>query len=79
MGKSLLVARAIGGLLVITAFLALTIAHVAGLVTFGPSERLILIGLAYSLLGIDRLLKAFVTAIQRIDLSVKRDTDNGNE
>lgn len=79
MDQSLKVARAVGGLLVIIAFLGLTVAHVFNVVTFGTAERLVLLGLAYTLLGIDRLLKAFFVAVERIDISVKRDVDNDNE
>jgi hypothetical protein len=49
-------------------------AHLLDILTFPASERILLIGLAYSLLGIDGLVTGFVTAVERINLSVTRDT-----
>jgi hypothetical protein len=74
--RRLRVTRAFGGLLVILVFLVLLTAHLLGLLTFPASERILLISLAYTLLGIDSLLKAFATAVESIDLSIERDTDD---
>jgi hypothetical protein len=73
--RRLRVARAYGGLLVIVGFLVLLTAHLLDILTFPASERILLISFAYTLLGIDSLLKVFATAVESIDLSIERDTD----
>lgn len=75
MTRLLDVTRALSGLLTIAVFLGLTVMHALTMIEFASSERLILLGVAYSLLGMDSLIAAFLKAIQRIDLSVKRDVD----
>lgn len=73
------ITRAFGTILVLVAYLLLTVAHLANMIRFPVSERLLLLSIAASLLGTEGLVKIFVGAIKRINLSIERDTGDTDE